>query len=169
MRWKLVTTMWKAILNHVVASFLLLHAQKNVNQVCKCKCKYHNYYPPPSGLFRDNLQHWLGNLSRLLKVQFTKLVMKEWVIMHECESEIDHYTGHYVPYSLQRVCGFFNVPQIYYMCKGLWDRAYSLSSSSEKTRKSNSTNYMLGGPCPSSYPLPFYVPLVPLSWYTFHW
>ena len=29
------------------------------------------------------------------------------------------YTGHYVPYSLKRVCGFFNVPQIYYMCKGL--------------------------------------------------
>ena len=30
--------------------------------------------------------------------------------VHECESEIDHYTGHYVPYSLRRVCGFFNVP-----------------------------------------------------------
>ena len=40
--------------------------------------------------------------------------------INECESEIDHYTGHYVPHSLQRVCGFFNVPQIfYYMCKGL--------------------------------------------------
>ena len=38
---------------------------------------------------------------------------------HECESEIDHYTGHYVPYSLRIVCGFFIVPQIYYMCKGL--------------------------------------------------
>ena len=57
--------------------------------------------------------------------------------IHECESEIDHYTGHYVPYSLRRVCGFFNVPQIYYMCKGLWDGAYGLSSLSEKTRKSN--------------------------------
>ena len=35
--------------------------------------------------------------------------------MHECESEINHYTGHYVPYSL-----LFNVPQIfYYVCKGL--------------------------------------------------
>ena len=57
--------------------------------------------------------------------------------IHECESEIDHYTGHYVPYSLRRVCGFFNVPQIYYMCKGLWDGAYGLSSLSQKTRKSN--------------------------------
>ena len=39
---------------------------------------------------------------------------------------------------IRRVCGFFNVPQIfYYMCKGLWDGAYGLSSLSEKTRKSN--------------------------------
>jgi len=33
--------------------------------------------------------------------------------IHECESEINHYTGHYVPYSLRRVCWFFNVPQIF--------------------------------------------------------
>ena len=54
-------------------------------------------------------------------------------------------TSHYVPYSLQRVCGFFNVPQIffYYMCKGLWDRAYGLSSLSEKTRKSNRLQMLL--------------------------
>ena len=58
--------------------------------------------------------------------------------IHECESEIVHYTGHYVPYSLQRVCGFFNVPQIYYMCKG-----YGLSSLSEKTRKSNHLQMLL--------------------------
>ena len=57
--------------------------------------------------------------------------------IHECESEIDHYARHYVPYSLRRVCGFFNVPQIYFMCKGLRDGAYGLSSLSEKTRKSN--------------------------------
>ena len=63
--------------------------------------------------------------------------------IHECESEIDHYTGHYVPYSLQRVCGFFNVPQIYYMCKGLWDGAYGLSSLYEKTRKSNRLQMLL--------------------------
>ena len=25
-----------------------------------------------SGLFRDNLQHWLGDFARLLKVQFTR-------------------------------------------------------------------------------------------------
>ena len=62
----------------------------------------------------------------------------------ECESEIDHYTGHYVPYSLRRVCRFFNVPQIYYMCKGLWDAAYGLSSAlSEKTRESNRLQMVL--------------------------
>ena len=61
----------------------------------------------------------------------------------ECKSEIDHYTGHYVPYTLRRVCGFFNVPQIYYTYKGLWDGAYSLSSLSEKTRKSNLLQMLL--------------------------
>ena len=63
--------------------------------------------------------------------------------IHECESEIDHPTRHYVPYSLQRVCGFLNIPQIYYMCKGLWDGAYGLSSLSEKTRKSNRLQMLL--------------------------
>ena len=57
--------------------------------------------------------------------------------IHKCESEIDHDTRHYVPYSLGRMCEFFHVPQIYYMCKGLSDGAYGLSSLSEKTRKSN--------------------------------
>ena len=77
-----------------------------------------SYYPLPSGLFRDDLQHWLGDFARLLKVQFTSNEgMSNDALIHECESEIDHYTGHYVPYSLRRVCGFFNVPQIfYYMC-----------------------------------------------------
>ena len=42
-----------------------------------------------------------------------------------------------------RVCGFFNVPQFYYMCKGLWDGAYGLSSLSEKTRKSNRLQMLL--------------------------
>ena len=71
------------------------------------------YYPLPSGLFRDNLQHWLGDFARLLKVQFTSNEgMGNDAPIHECESEIDHYTGNYVPYSLRRVCGFFNVPQI---------------------------------------------------------
>ena len=64
--------------------------------------------------------------------------------IHECESDTDHYTGHYMPYSLRRVCGFFNVPQIfYYMCKGLKDGAYGLSSLSEKTRKSNRLQMLL--------------------------
>ena len=39
---------------------------------------------------------------------------------------------------------FFNVPQIfYYMCKGLWDGAYGLSSLSEKTRLSNRLQMLL--------------------------
>ena len=80
-----------------------------------------SYYPLPTGLFRDNLQHWLGDFARLLKVQFTSTEgMSDDAPIHEYESEIDHYTGpDYVPYSLRRVCGFFNVPKIYYMCKGL--------------------------------------------------
>ena len=61
--------------------------------------------------------------------------------IYECESKINHYTGHYVPYSFRRVCGFFNVPQIY--CKGLWDGAYGLSSLSEKTRESNHLQMLL--------------------------
>ena len=56
--------------------------------------------------------------------------------IHKCESEIDHYTGHYV-------CGFFNVPQIYYMCKGLREGAYGLLFLSEKTRKSNRLQMLL--------------------------
>ena len=37
-----------------------------------------------------------------------------------------------------------NVPQMfYYMCKGLWDEAYGLSSLSEKTRKSNRLQMLL--------------------------
>ena len=62
---------------------------------------------------RAQLQHWLEDCARLLKVQFTSNEgMSNDAPIHKCESEIDHYTGHYV-------CGFFNVPQIYYMCKGL--------------------------------------------------
>ena len=88
--------------------------------VALCKCKYVNIYPLPTGLFRDNLQHWLRDFARLLKVQFTSNEgMSNDAPIHECESEIDHYTGHYMPYSLRRVCGFFNVPQVYYMCKSL--------------------------------------------------
>ena len=64
--------------------------------------------------------------------------------IHEYESEIDHYTGHHVPYSLRRVCGFFNVPQnFYYLCKGLWDGAYGWSFLSEKTRESNRLQMLL--------------------------
>ena len=83
-------------------------------------CKYLIIHSPQG--FLNNLQHWLGdfNFSRLLKVQFKiNEGMSNDAPVYECQSEINHYTGHYVPYSLQRVCGFFNVPQIYYMCKGL--------------------------------------------------
>ena len=82
-------------------------------------CKYVNVnvniiLSTPLRLFRDNLQHWLGDFARLFKVEFTsKEGMSINAPIHECESEIDHYTGHYMPYSLQRVCGFFNVPQIF--------------------------------------------------------
>ena len=62
-----------------------------------------SYYPLPSGLFRDNLQHWLGDFARLLKVQFTSEGMGNDAPIHDCESEIDHYTGNYVPYSLRSV------------------------------------------------------------------
>ena len=65
---------------------------------------------------------------------------------NEYKSEIDHYTGHSLPYSLVRNLWvlYFNVPQIfYYMCKGLWDGAYGLSSLSEKTRKSNRLQMLL--------------------------
>ena len=63
--------------------------------------------------------------------------------IHECESEIDYYAGHYVPYSLRRVCGFFNVPQVYFICKGLREGTYGLSSLSEKTRNSNRLQKLL--------------------------
>ena len=70
-----------------------------------------SYYSLPTGLFRDNFQHWLGDFARLLNVQFTSNEgMSNDAPIHECESEIDHYTGHYVPYFLRRVCEFFNVP-----------------------------------------------------------
>ena len=83
-------------------------------------------------------------MAWMFKVQFTSNEgMSNDAPIHECKSEIDHYTEHYVPYSLRRVCGFFNVPQIYYMCKGLWDGAYGLSSLSEKTRKSNRLQMLL--------------------------
>ena len=79
----------------------------------------------PSGLFGDNLQHWLGDFARLLTVQFTSNDgMSNNAPIHECESEIEHYTGHYVPCSLQRVCGFFNVPQKFLLqVQGLVRRA----------------------------------------------
>ena len=100
-----------------------------------------SYYPLPSGLFRENLQHWLGDFARLL----SNGGMSNGGPIHECESEIDQYIGHYVPYSLRTVCGFFNVPQICYMCKGLRDGAYGLSSLSEKTRKSNRLQMLYKG------------------------
>ena len=49
--------------------------------------------------------------------------------------ELNH-SGHYVPYSSRRASVWVHT-QNYYMCKGLSDGAYGLSSLSEKTRKSN--------------------------------
>ena len=82
-------------------------------------CKYLIIHSPQvfSGIIYNTgwgtLPDCLGCSLQVLKE------MSDDAPIHECESEIDHYTGHYVPYSLRRVCGFFNIPQIYYMCKGL--------------------------------------------------
>ena len=94
-----------------------------------------------------NLQHCLGDFARLHKVHFTSNErMSNDAPIHERESEINHYTGHYVPtLHEERVCGFFNVPQIYYICKGLSDGAYGLSSLSEKTRKSDRLQILYKG------------------------
>ena len=49
----------------------------------------------PLRAFRDNLQHWSGDFARLLKLQFTSNEgMSNDAPVHECESEIDHYTEH---------------------------------------------------------------------------
>ena len=66
----------------------------------------------------------MGDFARLLKVQVTSNEgMSNDAPIHECESEIDHYTGHYMPYSLRRVCGFVNVPQIYLFRPWFFGRA----------------------------------------------
>ena len=54
-----------------------------------------------------------------------------------CETRPDHYSGNSVPYSLQQVSGFFNVPCWLYNTEDAGDGAYDLSSLSEKTRTSN--------------------------------
>ena len=49
--------------------------------------------------------------------------------IHECESELEALHRAIRAYSLRRVFGFFNVPQIFYdMSKGFWNGAYGLSS-----------------------------------------
>ena len=53
--------------------------------------------------------------------------------VNECESEIDHYTRHYVPYSLRLCVGSLTFHRFFYMCKGLWDGAYGLPSLSVLT------------------------------------
>ena len=108
--------------------------------IVNCNCKYLIIHYPQgfSGIIYNT--GW-GTLPDCLRCSLQ--VLKEWVMMPPYMSEIDHYTRHYVPYSLRRVCGFFNVPQIHYMCKGLWDGAYGLSSLSEKTRKSNHLQMLL--------------------------
>ena len=48
-----------------------------------------SYYPLPLGLFRDNLQHWLGDFARLPKVQFTSNEgMRDDAPIHECEKKV---------------------------------------------------------------------------------
>ena len=48
----------------------------------------------------------------------------------------DHNSENSVPYSLQIVFGFFNVPQLF-LRQGLWDGTSGIDSFSEKTWKSN--------------------------------
>ena len=72
--------------------------------------------------------------------------MSEDAPILDCESEIDHYTGHYVPRALlfyEECVGSLTSYIFYYMCQGLWDGAYGLSSLSEKTRKSNRLQMLL--------------------------
>ena len=75
-------------------------------------------------------------------------IFRRWMFPHTWVGKWDRLhralCALHVPYSLRRVCWFFNVPHIfYYMCKGLWDGAYGLSSLSEKTRKSNRLQMLL--------------------------
>ena len=67
--------------------------------------------------------------------------MSNDVPIHECESDIDHYTGYYVPYSLRRVSGFFNVPQVFFIiitCARACETGPTVYRPyPEKTRKSN--------------------------------
>ena len=68
----------------------------------------------PLGLFRDNLQHWLEDLSRLRKVQFTSNEgMSNDAPIHECESDIDHYTGHVLFTKKRRVPGATPIHYLY--------------------------------------------------------
>ena len=53
------------------------------------------------------------------------------------ETRPGHYTGNSVPYSLQQVHGFFNVPCWLYNSEDAGDGACDLSSLSKKTRTSN--------------------------------
>ena len=47
--------------------------------------------------------HNTGAFARLLKVQFTSSEgISNDASMYECERAINHYTGHYVPYSLRK-------------------------------------------------------------------
>ena len=52
---------------------------------------------PPQGFSGIILQHWLGDFAGPIEVQFTSNEgMSNDADIHECESEIDHYTRHYV-------------------------------------------------------------------------
>ena len=65
------------------------HREKALTVQANSKISYH---PLPSGLFRDNLQHWLGDFARLLNVQlhyFSNEGMSNDAAIHECESKIE--------------------------------------------------------------------------------
>ena len=69
------------------------------------ECKYHIIHSPQG--FSGIITTLVGGLCQTAKVQFTNNEgVSDDAPIHECESEIDHNTGHYVPYFLRRVCGF---------------------------------------------------------------
>ena len=76
--------------------FCLLDSVEIVN------CKYLIIHSP-QGLFRDNLQHWLEDFARLLKVQFTSTEgMSDDAPIHECENESSLTSHRFI--TCARVC-----------------------------------------------------------------
>ena len=96
------------------------------------------YYSLRSGLFRNNLQHCLGDFCQWNCFQCSLQVMKEREMLLLMWVRIWDRPPHWVlgPV-LKTVCGFFIVLHNLLYVQWLWDGAYGFPSLSEKTRKSN--------------------------------